>query len=307
MNSDSSIVSKKYSALVINFIAAFFAVSADFLVFMLDVLYLKINFLAVFCAAIFFACQLYAALCIFRYKKTKKIILSVQQSKNQKNQWKENKRQAQYLALQNQINPHFLYNTLESIRSEALVSGLEKVADMSENLANYFRYTISVKSDFVTLADEIQNVRDYFSIQKFRFGDRISLEISIPDDDGFHMYRMPKLILQPIVENSLIHGLESKIEGGTIKIRAEFSNDGFYIYVEDNGIGIPHKELIALNHRLTDGDFKDEPERKQGGIAIKNVNDRIKLIYGSEFGLTYFSLNGVGTTVEISLPAKHEN
>ncbi|MBR1911388.1 MAG: histidine kinase [Treponema sp.] len=219
----------------------------------------------------------------------------------------QNKRQAQYLALQNQINPHFLYNTLEAIRSEALVEGLDTVASMSENLAHYFRYTISSTFDFVMLSDEIQNVNDYFSIQKFRFGERISLDIDIPESEMFQTYRMPKLILQPIVENALIHGIEPKVEGGIIRISAEFTNLGLYIYIEDDGLGMSPDELIDLNRHLAKDVFSSDTKNAQhDGIAVKNVNDRLKLIYGTRYGLTYFSLPNVGTTAEIFLPLHYE-
>ena len=203
------------------------------------------------------------------------ICTGIQNMVTQEIKWEENKRQAHYLALQNQINPHFLYNTLEAIRSESLKAGLNTVADMSESLANYFRYTISQTSDFVTLAEEIQNVRDYFSIQKFRFGERLSLDIQIPETDDFQMYHMPKLILQPIVENSLIHGLESKLSGGLIKITAMFSDKRLCIYIEDNGVGITSDSLIELNRRLASdedpGEDGEKDDYRDGFRALKEL------------------------------------
>ncbi|MGN0740179.1 MAG: sensor histidine kinase [Treponema sp.] len=217
----------------------------------------------------------------------------------------ENKRQAQYLALQNQINPHFLYNTLEAIRSEALIGGLELVADMSETLANFFRYTISNTAELVTLPDELKNVRDYFAIQKFRFGDRINLVINIPSDSALQFFRMPKLILQPIVENAIIHGLESKVNGGVITISSRLTSERTYIIIEDNGQGIDYEQLIHINKNLsvTQENRRLRQGTSNNGIAIYNVNDRIQLLYGEEYGLTYYSMQQVGTTVEIALPA----
>ncbi len=217
-------------------------------------------------------------------------------------QWEENRRKAEYLALQNQINPHFLYNTLEAIRSEAVIGGLDTVADMSETLANFFRYTISNTFDLVTLADEIKNVQNYFTIQKFRFGDRINLVVEIPADEPLRFYRLPKLILQPIVENAIIHGLEDKIGGGQILIKARTTSNKFCITVEDNGRGIEYNKLIDINRHLGTQTRSDRQPEKHSSIAIYNVNDRLQLLYGQQYGLTYFSIPQIGTTVEIVLP-----
>ena len=135
------------------------------------------------------------------------------------------KRQAQFLAMQNQINPHFLYNTLEWIRGEALASGQVQIAQMTETLAEFFRYTITNLENFVTLDDELSNVRNYYAIQRFRFGERLSLVILFENDEEKNQLRnakVPKLILQPIVENAIIHGILEKESGaGSIKVRAE--------------------------------------------------------------------------------------
>ena len=117
-----------------------------------------------------------------------------------------NKRQAQYLALQNQINPHFLYNTLESIRGEALIAGLDSVADMTEALAKFFRYTITNVENLVTVQEELDNCETYFLIQKYRFGNRLRLHIHYDTEDWEDIMncKIPKLTLQPILENSKI-------------------------------------------------------------------------------------------------------
>ena len=129
-----------------------------------------------------------------------------------------NKRQAQYLALQNQINPHFLYNTLESIRGEAIIAGLDGVADMTEALARFFRYTITKVENLVSVEEELDNCETYFGIQKYRFGDRLKLHIQYDAEEYERIMncRIPKLTLQPILENSIIHGRELNIEGGNV-------------------------------------------------------------------------------------------
>lgn len=218
------------------------------------------------------------------------------------------KKQAQYLALQNQINPHFLYNTLESIRSEALCSGMDGVASMTEALATFFRYTISNVDKLVTLEDELSNIENYYIIQQYRFGDKLSLSIEydeeVDDLSALNLF-LPKLVLQPIVENSIYHGIEPKIGKGNLKIRVDRTYDRLIIRISDDGMGIPDELLEELNNKLLTNSMEDvmEPKReKRGGIAIINVNNRIKLLFGEEYGVYIYSTKDVGTDVEITLP-----
>lgn len=219
---------------------------------------------------------------------------------------KLNKRQAQYLALQNQINPHFLYNTLESIRSEALISGLASVADMTEALAAFFRYTISKVENLVSVEEELQNCETYFRIQQYRFGPRLSLSVLCDPDDRDEIYRcrLPKLTMQPILENSIIHGTELKLGSGRLTIRLERSGTRLLITISDDGVGMDEKALARMNERLEkSGKEVASGEESKGGIALVNVNNRIHLLFGEEYGLHVFSMPGVGTDMEISLPA----
>lgn len=218
-----------------------------------------------------------------------------------------NKRQAQYLALQNQINPHFLYNTLESIRSEALIAGLSSVAEMTEALATFFRYTISKVENLVSVEEEIQNCETYFRIQQYRFGTRLSLSIECDPDDRDEIYccRLPKLTMQPILENSIIHGTECKIGSGHLTIHLERSGKRLLIRISDDGVGMDEASLSRMNERLEKSGraFAPQNTETKGGIALVNVNNRIHLLFGEEYGLHVFSLPGVGTDVEITLPA----
>ena len=214
-----------------------------------------------------------------------------------------NKRQAQYLALQNQINPHFLYNTLDGIRSEALIAGLDNVAEMTEALAIFFRYTISNVENLVTIEEEIDNCRTYFMIQQYRFGERISLEINM-DHEELGSYMIPKLTLQPILENSIIHGTEMKIGKGTTIINVNKADNRILIEVRDDGVGMDEDALERLNRRLDSGVSEISNSKKPvGGIALNNVNNRIHLLFGQEYGIHVFSLKNIGTSVEISIPA----
>lgn len=217
-----------------------------------------------------------------------------------------NKRQAQYLALQNQINPHFLYNTLESIRGEALIAGLDSVADMTEALARFFRYTITKVENLVSVEEELENCETYFLIQKYRFGERLQLHIDCDSVDWETVMncKIPKLTLQPILENSIIHGTELKIGAGNLKIQFECSAERLLIRISDDGVGMDEETLAMLNRKLgRDGNalvhYTDE---KKGGIALANVNSRIHLLFGEEYGIHVYSVPQIGTDVEITLP-----
>ena len=213
------------------------------------------------------------------------------------------KEQAQYLALQNQINPHFLYNTLEGIRGEAKVKGAENIAEMTEALATFFRYTISNLDHLVSVEDELANIESYYTIQQFRFGDRLSLKIEYEQEDGYRILnlKIPKLILQPIVENSIYHGIEKKNGKGNLVIRMDCTEKYLIILISDDGVGISKSKLEDLNERLMNISTKDM-DTKKGGIAIMNVNNRIKLLFGEEYGIVIYSTPMLGTDVEITLP-----
>lgn len=216
-----------------------------------------------------------------------------------------NKRQAQYLALQNQINPHFLYNTLESIRGEALIAGLDGVADMTEALAKFFRYTITKVENLVSVEEELDNCETYFGIQKYRFGDRLNLHIEYDpaEHEKIMNCRIPKLTLQPILENSIIHGTELKLGAGNLYIRFACTQERLIICVSDDGVGMDEETLAALNRKLgRANDSFGSSEEEKGGIALVNVNNRIHLIFGDEYGIHVYSVPDRGTDVEITIP-----
>ena len=208
-------------------------------------------------------------------------------------------------ALQNQINPHFLYNTLESIRGEAIIAGLDSVADMTEALARFFRYTITKVENLVSVEEELDNCETYFGIQKYRFGDRLQLHIDydIAEYEKIMNCRIPKLTLQPILENSIIHGVELKVGGGNLYIRFQCTKDRLLIRISDDGVGMDEMTLAKLNQKLGKSTKAiHDNEEKQGGIALVNVNNRIHLIFGDEYGMHVYSVPGEGTDVEITIP-----
>jgi two-component system, sensor histidine kinase YesM len=213
------------------------------------------------------------------------------------------KKQAEYLALQNQINPHFLYNTLEAIRGDALIAGQEDIAKTAEALAAYFRYTITEMGDLVTVEDELNNIDSYFIIQRYRFDDKLRLEV-VADEEIVYRCKIPKLTLQPIVENAIFHGLERKSGGGLISILLQTTKKRIVITIKDDGVGMPQEKVNLISQKLEKvkvGYISDE-KRAKGGIALRNVAQRIKLLFGEEYGLQLYSTEGVGTEVVINLP-----
>ena len=211
-------------------------------------------------------------------------------------------------ALQSQINPHFLYNTLETIRSKAILQGNEEIAKMNEALATLFRYNISRPGEMATLADEMENVESYLIIQQYRFRDKFKVVKIFDETDGYLMsYMMPILTIQPIVENAIHHGLENKVGQGEIMIRVFTTQDRLIIIISDDGVGIPEDQLKGMRKKLdgtngiSDMAVKQKKPHK-AGIALQNVHQRIKFYYGEEYGLEITSTEGCGTTVEIHLP-----
>ena len=209
-------------------------------------------------------------------------------------------KQAEYLALQNQINPHFLYNALEAIRTDALLADCGDIAETTEALATFFRYTISNVQEYVTFSDELDNAENYFTIQRCRFGDKISMKLDMEDEKLLEA-RMPKLILQPLVENAVSHGLEGKLGYGAVRIVVENSDQTLFLRVRDDGVGIPDEQVERLNRQFA-GDAGAAVGQQRGGIALRNVNSRIRLIFGEDYGLRIFSAEGVGTECCVTLP-----
>lgn len=249
---------------------------------------------------------------IYRYCKLKKGIALMKRERKEREQEIElDRRKAEIVSLQSQINPHFLYNTLEVIRSEAIMNQDMDAAEMAEALANYFRYNISKRKDFVTVGEELDNIDNYISIQKRRFGERISYQVVFhsQEEEARHAL-MPKLILQPLVENSIYHGLEKKAEGGTVTVHITVTRQRLIIQVEDDGPGMDPQTLERVEQQiqgirraaLTLEASKD----KHGGIALANIHQRIQMLYGREYGLTFSATRQVGAEAEINIPYRTE-
>lgn len=212
--------------------------------------------------------------------------------------------QSKYLALQNQINPHFLYNTLDAIRGDALVAGLENISDTIEALSTYFAYSISNLEQYATVMEELLNVQDYITVQKYRFGDALKFQIQYEEEpEFFKSVYMPRFVLQPIVENAIYHGLEVRNKRGSIKIRLERTKTRLNIDIIDDGVGMSYETLENLNRKLVQADAGlSNAGKKKKGIALVNVNSRIKLLFGEEYGMYVYSTEGLGTDVRLSIP-----
>lgn len=210
------------------------------------------------------------------------------------------------IAMRDQINPHFLYNTLDAIRSDMIISGNMRTADTVEALSRYFTYVASNDDQITTICEELENVRDYFQIQKYRFEDRLELEIENEiGEEGIRELTMPRLVLQPLVENAISHGLELTGKTGIITLILRRTEDELDLHVTDNGVGMNAEELNRLNERLRNPEKAQESSRKKkGGIAMNNVNSRIRLIYGEQYGLRAFSMEGIGTDISVSIPVR---
>ncbi len=222
-------------------------------------------------------------------------------------------KQTELTALQSQINPHFLYNTLDTIRGQAMIDDNEVIALEVEALSSFFRYSISGKGGLVTLREELANVQNYMLIQKYRFSNRFSLEVEIEEEDKrAYDFLIPRLIIQPVIENAIFHGLEDKLEGGKITIEVLVTDKLLFLTISDNGKGMERKKLDALNERITSTDkgAEDTQKPREGrhrntGIALPNIHRRIQILFGEEYGIHVYSTVGQGTDVEIIMPADY--
>ncbi len=214
----------------------------------------------------------------------------------------ENLKKAELRALQAQINPHFLYNTLDTIIWMAESKKTDQVIEIVRALSSFFRLSLSKGRDWITVGEEVERTRSYLTIQKMRYRDILDFRIEM--DEGVASNSILKLILQPLVENALYHGIKNKRQGGTIVVRAkQRSRDEVLLQVEDNGIGFTPEKLAQLQEELNDdsGDI-----RLESGFGIDNVNKRIRLYYGKQYGVSIESDYQAGTCVSIVIPARRE-
>lgn len=204
-------------------------------------------------------------------------------------------RKAEFNLLQSQINPHFLYNTLDAIVWLAESGEEKKVVSMVRSLSEFFRTSLNQGKDMVTIREEILHVKSYLEIQQTRYLDIMKYDIDI--SDRLNEYMIPKITLQPLVENALYHGIKNKRGMGTITITSEAKEDYYIIRIKDDGIGIEEERLAEIRRVIS------QKEREDSDIyGLFNVHERIALNFGDEYGVSIESTYKEGTTVEVKLP-----
>ena len=204
----------------------------------------------------------------------------------------EEKRRSEILALQAQINPHFLYNTLDTIIWMSASGKNDQVVEVTSALAHLFQTSLSQSDSLVELDVEIQNIESYLTIQKMRYKDKLSFRIAVPPQVRGLM--TPKLILQPIVENAVYHGVKQNANGGSIEIGATLEDGELTLVVQDDGVGMTQEQIDHIFDPRADD---------SRGIGVRNVHNRIKLVFGEQYGLSYQSAQGAGTRAAIRIPA----
>jgi len=206
------------------------------------------------------------------------------------------KKEAEYAALQSQINPHFIYNTLETIRMKAELNDDEEVAAMTFTLGKLLRYGVNHQEQQVTVGQELEHLNNYVSLQNMRFSNKYVLEIDISPRD--YDVCCVKLMFQPIVENAIHHGCKNMPGVGLIRISARHEGENAVFVVEDNGRGMDEQQVKTVRERMN-GSLDPVSGR---GIGLRNVHERIKLQYGETYGLQIDSREGEGTAITITLP-----
>lgn len=209
----------------------------------------------------------------------------------------EQKRKSELKALQSQINPHFLYNTLDSIIWMAEGKKNEEVVLMTASLARLLRQSISNEDETVSIGQEIQYAKSYLTIQKMRYKDKLEFEIDV--DPSVNMIPIVKLVLQPIIENAIYHGLKYKESKGMILVKGYRQGDNAVLEVKDDGVGMDEETLSHIFE-------KHKVNYHSNGVGVYNVQKRLVLYYGKDYGLHYQSKKGEGTTVTVVIPAVGE-
>jgi two-component system sensor histidine kinase YesM len=230
-------------------------------------------------------------------QRIRSLIEEVYEAKIRKHEAELNSKEAELTLLQAQINPHFLYNTLEIIRWKAmfLTDGENEVAEIVSTLSDFFRLSLSKGNKIISLKDEIDHAKNYITIMNYRYPNKIVVEWYV--DESMLDRKVPKIVLQPVIENAIYHGIKPKVEQGVIDVYIRRKDNNIELVVKDNGAGMSSETVESLNGILSGA----ETEYK-GGYGLRNVNQRIKLIFGDNYGIKISSTLGVGTCVCIYLP-----
>ena len=210
----------------------------------------------------------------------------------------------QLRALQAQINPHFLSNTFQLIGGMALERDAQDIYEATIKMSKLVRYSMRIEQKAVSMSEELEHIKGYLDIQKLRFGKRLHYTVDI--SDKIKEYKIPKFTIQPIIENSFKYGLKKITRQWELKIYSEVS-DKVYIHIEDNGVGIDMSDIDDLNKMFDSEETSFETDRNKSSVGLYNINSRIRLLYGNEYGLGVSNNEGNGVTVTISLPKSEVN
>jgi two-component system sensor histidine kinase YesM len=219
----------------------------------------------------------------------------VHESNRVKSQLELRQKEIKLKMLASQINPHFLFNVLESIRMKAHIKGEDEIAAIVRSLGKLMRKNLEVSGSKISLSSEMEIVRCYLEIQQFRFGDRLDFELII-DPLAKDILLLP-LIIQPLVENAVVHGLENKETSGRVTVRTEIIANQLYVEVKDNGVGISEARIIEIEHVINDTEDQDEYR-----IGLRNVHQRLLMTYGEPHGLNITSESGEQTRIYFTIP-----
>lgn len=207
-------------------------------------------------------------------------------------QQQKEERQRELQVLQSQINPHFLYNTLDTLQWKALEHNALELSEMIVSLSSFFRISLSKGKELITLEKELEHVKNYLIIQQFRYSDILDYEINC--DPSLYSYQLPKIIIQPLVENAIYHGIKPKLAHGTVKINVFEEQDYLNIVVEDDGVGISHEKLINIRKNL-------EEHFAGNNYGLYNVNRRLLLHYEQDSKITINSTENQGTSITMKI------
>lgn len=227
----------------------------------------------------------------------KELLLRIQTLMDQIQLEQEEKRQLEFAVMHAQINPHFLYNTLYSIKGLCDMGLNKDASQMVSALSSFFRIGISKGKEIISIKEEIEHIEHYLFIQEMRYGDDFSYEVNVEED--ILSYNIIKLSLQPLIENAIYHGVKQRRGQGKINIKGYQTESTIVLEVSDNGNGIEKEKLAEISREL-DASFKEK--KSFIGIGLKSVNERIKIHFGQEYGLNISSKPGQGTVVSILIP-----
>ncbi|WP_310832082.1 sensor histidine kinase [Paenibacillus pedocola] len=229
------------------------------------------------------------------------LVQEVQETNAQKNLIEQRQSEIRFKMLASQIHPHFLFNSLESIRMEAHIRRQDDIAEAVWLLSTLLRSSLEAGSGNIPLREEIERVRCYLDMQKFRYEDRLEYHLTV--DPDLQELPVPPLIIQPLVENSILHGLDNREEGAVITVEVKKIPEGALIKVFDNGAGFPPERLAGIRAELAEDVHEEESER----IGMRNVNDRLVLMYGESSALRIESQPETGTTITFFIPGGVDN